>query len=535
MMKALLSVRLRAMFASMTAQSQQKKKKGKGTLLLFAFLYLYLAVVLIGAMCLLFTQLAEPYHMMGLDWLYFAMAGLMGLGFSVFGSVFMTQNQLYEAKDNDQLLAMPIKPSMILLSRMIPLLGLNLLFTAIVMVPASVVYAVLVQFSVPNLLLQLVGVLAVCFLAQAISCLMGWGLHLLLSKMNKSFASALYMVLFLGIYFSVYSQAGNIINSMAMDGSAIASGLRSWVWPIYALGMGCNGKPLYQLIFIAISAAAFALVYYILSATFLQAATSRRGGKRRKLDINTIKFGSPTQAILHKEWQHFLGSPVYLTNLGIGILMTALLAAAGVIFRGKLMEVLSSFSAMGMDPQPYIPLIICAILSFLTSMMFVSAPSVSLEGNNMWILKSMPVSTVQILHAKLQFHCRMTTPVTVLAGLVLAITYGCDLPGILLCALVPGLLTVLCGVLGMACGLKWAKLDWLNEAYPCKQGMAVAITMFSMMGIPLVLGLVYGLLASAVLSPILYLALCALVLAAMSFGFYRLIVTWGVRKWDSLI
>ena len=534
MMKALLSVRLRAMFASMTAQNRQKNKNGKGMLLLFAFLYLYLAVVLVGAMCLLFTQLAEPYHMIGLDWLYFSIAGLMGLGLSVFGSVFMTQNQLYEARDNDLLLSMPIKPSMILLSRMIPLLGLNLLFTAIVMVPASVMYAVLVRFSVLNFLMQLVGILAVCFLSQAISCLLGWGLHLLLSKMNKSFASALYMVLFLVIYFILYSQAGTIINSMAADGTAIASGLRSWVWPIYALGTGCNGSLPHLLVFAAISAAVFALVYYLLSATFLRSATTQRSGKRKKLDMGTIKAGSPTQAVLYKEWRHFLGSPVYLTNLSIGVLMAALLAAAGLIFRGKVLEILSAFSAMGMDPQPYIPLIICGMLSFLTSMMFVSAPSVSLEGKNLWILKSMPISTVGILQAKLLFHCRMTTPVTVLAGLVLAAAYGCNLPGILLCALVPGLLTVLSGVLGMACGLKWAKLDWLNEAYPCKQGMAATITMFSMMGVPLVLGLVYGFLAHTVLPPLLYLALCALVLVAMSFGFYRLMITWGVRTWDAL-
>lgn len=278
----------------------------------------------------------------------------------------------------------------------------------------------------------------------------------------------------------------------------------------------------------------FAIVYYVLSVTFLKSATFRRSVKRKKLDMGSMKAGTAAQAIVYKEWRHFLGSPVYLTNMGIGILMAAAVAVAGVVFRGTLMETLEQFSAMGMELSGYIPLFICGIIGFLVSTMVVAAPSVSLEGKNLWVLRSMPVSGKQILLAKLRFHCLLTTPVTMAAGVVLAVTYGCDISGVLLCAVVPGLLTVLCGVLSMVCGLRWAKLEWLSEAYPCKQGMAVGISMFSMMGIPLLLGLGYVLLAGYGVSAILYLTLCAVLLGAASFGFYRLMVTWGIRKWDSL-
>lgn len=534
MMKALLAVRLRAMLASFTQRSRQKNKNSKGMTILFAVLYLYVAVVIIGMICMMFSGLAQPYHAAGLDWLYFAMAGLMGLGFSLFGSVFMTQSQLYDARDNDMLLSMPIKPGLILLSRMLPLLLLNTVFAGLVMVPASVVYALQVRFSLLNFLLQLIGVLAVSGLSQAIACLLGWGLHLLLSRMNKSFASMLYMVLFLVLYFAVYSQAGKIMNFMATDGQAIASALQLWVWPIYALGRGSNGEIGYFLIFAAACAAVFGAVYCLLSRTFLKAAISRRSVRRRKLDMSGQKEGTPASAVVSKEWRHFLGSPVYLTNMGVGILLTAALAVAGVIFRGTLLELLEEYSAIGLDLSAYFPLIICAILAFMASLMVVSAPSVSLEGKNLWILKSMPVSAKQILRAKLEFHFLLNTPVAVLAGLVLAITYGCGIAEILLCGLVPGLLTVLSGVLGMVSGLKWAKLDWLSEAYPCKQGMAVTISIFGMMGVPLVFGFLYLAALASYVSVTLFLALAALVLAGISFGLYRLLMTWGVRKWEAL-
>ena len=88
-------------------------------------------------------------------------------------------------------------------------------------------------------------------------------------------------------------------------------------------------------------------------------------------------------------------------------------------------------------------------------------------------------------------------------------------------------------MLGMLFGLKWVRLDWISEAYPVKQGMASGITMFAMMGVPLVLGVCYGLLAQE-LSLTVFLLLSALALALASFGLYRCVMTWGVEKWDAL-
>lgn len=375
MIRALIAVRLRALLAGFTTQARQKKKSGKGMAVLFAVLYIYVGIVICGMMAMLFGQLAPAYHAMGLDWLYFAMAGLMALGFSVFGSVFMTQSQLYDAKDNDLLLSMPVPPGAILLSRMVPLVLMNLVFGGLVIIPAAVMYAVLVEFSLWQILTQILGLLGVTALAQALACLLGWGLHLLLSRMNKSFASVLYTAVFLVLYFGIYSQAGNILNSMAAEGAAIGKALKSWVWPIYALGAGCAGSIWHLLAFLAICAAVFGLIYYLLSKTFLTSATARRSAKRRKLDLSA-REGTAAGAIIFKEWRHFLSSPVYLTNLGLGEILTAAVAVAGVIFRGKLLDVLAEMSFTGFDMMAYVPLVICGLLGFMVSMMFVSAPSV---------------------------------------------------------------------------------------------------------------------------------------------------------------
>ncbi len=525
MMKALLHLRFRALFAGFTAQSRKKKKSvSKGMLIFYTVIYLYLLAIIFGMMGTMFYYLAEPYHMFGLDWLYFAMAALMGLGFGVFGSVFSTQTQLYDAKDNDLMLSMPIPPGKILISRTIPLLALNLVFVGAVMLPAMVVYAIFVEFSIANLLAQILVLIGVVFLSQAISCLFGWLLHLALAKMNKSVASMLFMVVFLGIYFYVYPQANKILSSMAENGQAIADALQSWAWPLYAAGRGCLGDCIRLLLFLVICAAAFGLVWMVLSATFLKTATARRSGRRKKLSLEGTAARSAHSAIVVKELRKFLGTPVYLTNMGIGILMTIALSVAGIVFKNDISMVIA---LLGLERNSRF-LLVLAALSYLGSTMCISTPSVSLEGKNLWILKSLPVSSKQILLAKLGMHCLLTVPVTVISCGVLCLVYGCSIPSALLACLIAGLLCLFNGLLGLICGLKWARLDYISEAYPCKQSVSVMVTMFSMMGLVLAGILIFVFLP---MDALLFGALIAAVLGLCCIGFYKALTTWGVKKW----
>ena len=98
----------------------------------------------------------------------------------------------------------------------------------------------------------------------------------------------------------------------------------------------------------------------------------------------------------------------------------------------------------------------------------------------------------------------------------------------------PGLLGLLCGLLGMVCGLQWARLDWLTEAHPCKQSVALAVTMLGVMAWLLAGGLVYGFLLHSILTPTEFLALFTLLTTLCCLVLYRTLVTWGAKKWEAL-
>mgnify|MGYP000793130102 CR=1 FL=1 len=126
MLKTLLKVQFAALKASLLRSRRKQTKGGTGRTIGFAVLFLYVIIcffIMFGSM---FSSICMPLHELGLGWLYFAIAGLMAFMLTFIGNVFATQTQLFDAKDNELLLSMPIAPKFILGSRMLLLLALDL-------------------------------------------------------------------------------------------------------------------------------------------------------------------------------------------------------------------------------------------------------------------------------------------------------------------------------------------------------------------------------------------------------------------------
>ena len=178
-MKNLMKIQLKGMLFRMR-QSGGKRASGALIvgLLIFCLLCIELVFVALWAQMTVFCT-------MGLTWLYFSLAGILALALAVFGSVFMTQTQLYDAKDNELLLSMPIRPMQILMSRMAVLLVLTGVFTLAALLPAYVMYAAFFGVTVQIVVGWVLSAAALILLAQAVCCALGWVLHWLLSRIPQ--------------------------------------------------------------------------------------------------------------------------------------------------------------------------------------------------------------------------------------------------------------------------------------------------------------------------------------------------------------
>ena len=241
-MKNLMKIQLKSMLFRMR-QSGGKRMSGALILglLIFSLACIELLLVLVWSQMTMFCS-------MGLTWLYFSMAGIMALALAVFGSVFMTQTQLYDAKDNELLLSMPIRPLHILMSRMAVLLVLTGVFSLAALLPAYAVYAVAFGVTAQLVIGWVLSAAALILLAQAVCCALGWVLHWLLSRLrNKAAVSLAFTVLFLVLYFYFYANANNLLTQLMLSGEQIAAAVQGAAWPLYAVGMGMSGSLLYTL------------------------------------------------------------------------------------------------------------------------------------------------------------------------------------------------------------------------------------------------------------------------------------------------
>ena len=532
MLKTLLKVQFAALKASLLRSRRKQAKGGMGRTIGFAVLFLYVIIcffIMFGSM---FSSICMPLHELGLGWLYFAIAGLMAFMLTFIGNVFATQTQLFDAKDNELLLSMPIAPKFILGSRMLLLLALDLGYVLLVMGPAGVVYCMNYPVTVLSVAYFIISTLLLPLMVQAFSCLVAWVISLISSKMrNKNIITMVVSLLFLAVYFYLYSKMGDIISGLIANGTAIAVAFKKYAFPAYYFGVGIAEHNLtYLLLYTVCTLAVFELVYSILSRSFRQITTAKKGTARIKYKERSMHVSSPAAALLRKDFRHFIGNPMYVLNAWMGEILLVVACVAMLVKKDILTEFLPILNGEG----EIMGLILCVILCGLSCTNLITAPSISLEGKNLWIAQSIPVPAGVVLRAKVKLQMLLCIPITALSALLMGIVLKLELLTLVLAVLVPAAFNLFTALLGVVVNLHFPKFDYINETVVIKQSMSTMICMFGSMAVVLVLALLYALLLSASVAPTLFLAVCLVLLVIVCVLMWRYLGHGGSARFAAL-
>lgn len=534
MLKALV----KKQFLELNAFYFQDKKTGKnrsksGTImfiLLFAFIFVSLAVTFGG----LGFSLVEPLNSAGLDWLYFSMISMLALALGVFGSVFNTYSSLYKAKDNELLLSMPIEPSKILIVRLLGVFAMGLLYESLVFIPASVVYFIVTGFKALPVICCIILWLVLCLLVLVLTCLLGWCVALISSKIkNKSFVTVIASLAFLAIYYFVYFKLTTILQNFAQYSEAIGSGIRQYAYPLYMVGKSALGDILSLLIITAVIAALTALTCAALSKSFLRITTASHTAASKTAKKQSTKQTTVSHALFMKELRHFVASPTYMLNCGLGTVLMPITAIAAFIKKDDLMAIVNEISLETPVIKDIFPLIICAAVCLLSSMNDITAPSVSLEGKTIWIVQSMPFDSSLALKAKRNLHLVMTLPPVIVSSVILHAVMGSGILMAVIGTLLASVFVWFSADAGLFLNLKMPNLSWQNEAVPIKQSIATMLALFGGWLIVILLAGVYCLLRNIV-SPLVYIIICTVILSLSAFLTERYVMKKGVAIFDEL-
>lgn len=329
MLKLLVKKQLIEIFRVYFYDAKKNKARSKLSTIMFM---IWFAVIMAGIIAGIFTMLSRklcaPMAALDMGWMYFALMGLLAILLGTFGSVFNTFSGLYLAKDNDLLLSMPIPVSVIAASRLFSVYIMGLMYSAVVIIPAWIVYMVTAGVNTQNIFGGMILTLMISVFVMTLSCLLGYVVAKVSLKLkHKSMITVLVSLVFIGAYYFFYFQAQHMITDLLTNLTVYGEKIKGSVYLLFAFGSVGVGDVKATLIMIALVAVTFLMMWFLISKSFLQVATATGKFSKVVYQKKTMKQESVTKALLFREFQHFTSSPGYMLNSGLGVFLMPVCAA----------------------------------------------------------------------------------------------------------------------------------------------------------------------------------------------------------------
>lgn len=401
---------------------------------------------------------------------------------------------LFESKDFELLVSMPINTKTIVLSKLISLVILNYLNFGLIYIPCIIVYGVLssatILYYIFSFISFIIGPLLIITICSFISYLLG----LLLRKTKAK--SIITSILSLLIFIFVFVFYMTFVNKIDMaDGSNIDYEYFSkyfsnmtynfkTYYPITKILInGLHGDFLQYLLYILLMLVPFSALVCFVGKNYLKAnMRAKITNSSKHFKMKTQKQNSKIVAILKRDFKRFFSSSAQVLNIGIGpIISTVLVVVMAINFSNEVDIVNDEFY------KDFMPILLTLTVGFTYGIMPSTSSSISLEGKNFWILKSSPIKTKDIFISKILFYLIICFPFIIINVTIISVILKLNILNIIVELIVQILLVLLYATEGLWINILVPKFDWDNEVKAIKQGTGPLLSMLIGFGLDLVL------------------------------------------------
>ena len=152
-----------------------------------------------------------------------------------------------------------------------------------------------------------------------------------------------------------------------------------------------------------------------------------QGSKSQPVDWNkqTTKQHSPVSALLERERTRYFSLPVYLTNTACGLLFAAVFVLLVVLMSDKITPYIYQLAEYFQVPFADYDVLFIYAFSILTTISCTTYVSISIEGKQIEILKSLPIAAKCLFRVKLLHHLSMSVPTIFVLNTIMASSSDC--------------------------------------------------------------------------------------------------------------
>lgn len=430
----------------------------------------------------------------------------------VFG-FYHAQGYLFDFQDYDLLASMPLTRGQILMSKLVALIAMMLIYSAFLTLPMMALFQLRYAMPATFLLYGLIGQLFLPIVPMSVACLAAVAVRLISSRLKHPvlIRNVLSLGMVIGLMTVMTLFQGQ--TGQAQDLAALIQPIQTWLAPVYWLTMAMINGNLFALVKLIGLSSLVLILFLLLIAPVWNALNQKarttpvKAGGKVKLEASSMNA-----ALLRKELRRYFGSTSLVMNTMVGPVMVALCAVQKDLMVQVMLESGADFGAFA-DPVAMLLLAACLFCAMICP---ITATSISLEGKNFWIVRSLPIPANRYLGAKLALNLLLNVPVSWLSILILSFVYHfAPVTTLLLLALT--LLAALCsGLFGLIVNLHFPRFDYDREIVVVKQSLSTMITVFAGMGFSFLI--IAALLFWAPLEPAMMMAVIALGMTALAAG-----------------
>ena len=450
-----------------------KEDKGKSIKNFGMMVIIGLTVVLMATVYA--SLIGEALESINLIFLLPMMASLITAISTFLLSVFKADGLIFRSKDYDFLMSLPLSQRTILASKIIELLSLNIGISALVMIPSTIVYYMKSTANISCFLFMIVGIIILPLIPIILSSVIAFILNFISSRLR--FSKLIYSIGMLGVLIAIFLfslKAEDFMTYLMSNASSLENMFEKIYIPSAWFSKALINQDIISLLkFVIVSIIPFILFVVIFSRAFKK-INSNLGESYQKADfkMSKMKRRGIYQTLLNKEFKRYFASTPYVFNT-LGITVMLIIMSVVTLFSGD--EVLGVISK---DAGRVIVLAVTAIFGVFGSMGCTTASSISIEGENLWILKSLPIEIKDIFKAKISMSLIFSIPTIVISSIIIKLSLSLSIMDTIFIIIAASIYNMFITISGLFINILYPKFDWIQEIQAVKNTMSVTVTLF---------------------------------------------------------
>lgn len=471
--KLLSKIQLCNYFGLNEAKYSKDKAKKKRIIGLGA-VYIFLGLMIVFYV----SAISVVYVKIGIGNLIPTLLFAVSSGIIFFFSMFRAGSTIYNMQTYEKEISLPIKPQVIVLSRFFNMYISNLLFSFLVMIPGSIVYSVFIKPEPTYYLIITISLFFLPLVPITAATALGALIYGLSSRMRHKNIVSIIISMTLTVAILLLSMSKSLFEKISTEQAFqnLSEVLNQKINEIYPPAILFNKAIINYdilsfLLFIVISLSVFCFFVYIIEKNFVPVCTAlSSSASKRNYVVGKQIANSPIKALYKKELKRYFSSSIYVMNTSIGYIMMLILAIALTVMGTEKVDALLGISGVVVK---YLPFLLSAI-SVISS---TTASSISIEGKQWWIIKSLPVNQKQVYISKMLVNLTVALPLYTVSEIIICFGAGFSFVENIWNIIIPFVYIIFITVIGLAVNIKMPLFNWESETVVVKQSGATAISM----------------------------------------------------------